>query len=341
MDNVFGVGVFVCKDGRECRRLDKDGLAFDAGKQKDFSQKLHSHPVYGSIIPTVIDGQQMVRIPAFYVRQERRYGNSGIEYRYWISPEKCQGFHLHPAFMHCGKAIPFFHLGAYEASFSEETTEMLCSLPNVQPAGRRDFPWMRNACLARNKGDASQGWCMENLRMLSAVQVLMLTEFASTDMQHAVGGGNTWNDNLLATGEDGLCWRGIYDLWGNSMTMIDGIRILSGEIWLENDRGTGEYIKTMARIPDRSGLPIRLADGDAAGYNLADYFLPVEVNNEDRSVVDAFAPDYIWGSMRNCETVMYHGGGWGYGANAGLFCTGFTNVASVSNASIGSRLAKV
>lgn len=61
-----------------------------------------------------LDGNEMVAVPKFYVKSD---GNS----RYWISPVKREGFHVHPAFMSKGMPITDLVTG-----INNVTTDQAC-----------------------------------------------------------------------------------------------------------------------------------------------------------------------------------------------------------------------
>lgn len=331
--SIVGISIEIGNGDRKCTRIDAEGNPAEISS--DFFEK---HPTYAGIKPVTVDGQHMVCIPAFYVRQERSSDNGKTSYRYWISPEPADGFHLHSAFMYIGMPTEAFWLGAYEGSFSADGE--ICSLPGVMPAGNNDFFDMRAACAARNR-DEAMGWRMQNIRMLAAVQRLMIIEAGTTDSQAAYGLGNVQCDGLKKTGESGLCWRGIYDLWGNSITMIDGI-ILDEQhvIHIEDAKGLGEYINTGVHAASDTGWPTDIAFADGKFFSLSDCFIPADADIEGEPSA-AFAPDKTWRSWPDEKNVFYSGGDWGGGSAAGLFFCHFGNVASNSYTTVGCRLAKV
>lgn len=331
--NIIGISIEIGKGDRKCTRIDAAGSPVEI--TSDFFEK---HPTYAGIKSVTIDGQHMVCVPAFYARQERSSEDGKTTYRYWISPEPADGFHLHSAFMHVGMPIEAFWIGAYEGSFGKEGE--ICSLPGVMPAGDKDFFDMRAACFARNR-DEAMGWRMENVRMLAAVQRLMIIEAGTTDSQTAFGEGNVNRTGLKKTGESGLCWRGIHDLWGNSITMIDGIIFDEQHvIHIEDAKGLGEYINTGVHVTSDTGWPTDIAFADGNFFSLSDCFIPVDADEEGEPS-EAFAPDNVWRSWPDEKNVFYSGGSWDSGSAAGLFYSTFTTVASYSYPSIGCRLAKV
>lgn len=331
--SIIGISIEIGNGDRKCTRIDAEGRPAEISS--DFFEK---HPTYAGIKPVIIDGQHMVRIPAFYARQDRSSEDGKTVYRYWVSPEPAEGFHLHSAFMFNGIPTDAFWVGAYEGSFGADGE--ICSLPGVMPAGNNDFFDMRAACAARNRDDA-MGWRMENVRMLAAVQRLMIIEAGTTDSQAAYGLGNVQCDGLKKTGESGLCWRGIYDLWGNSITMIDGIIFDEQHvIHIEDSKGLGEYINTGAHAASNSGWPTDIAFADGKFFSLSDCFIPSGADDEGEPS-ESFAPDNTWRSWPDEKNVFYSGGNWDGGSAAGLFYSSFGSVASTSSTGLGCRLAKV
>ena len=76
----------------------------------------NTRPIYKDIETVTIDGQAMVKIPAFYVK----YGTvpAGRTYAgkkmHLVSERALTGYHLHPAFIHDNKEMDCFYIGAYE-----------------------------------------------------------------------------------------------------------------------------------------------------------------------------------------------------------------------------------
>ncbi len=79
------IGIIFGKTRAFWTRIDGTGAAFAPA-----ASFFDSHPVYAGITEEVIDGQSMVRVPAFYCRA----GAQSIT----ISAEPAEGFELHPAF---------------------------------------------------------------------------------------------------------------------------------------------------------------------------------------------------------------------------------------------------
>jgi hypothetical protein len=103
-------------------------------------------------------------------------------------------------------------------------------------------------------------------------------------------------------------------------------------IWDKN--GNKTWVNTGITAP-ASGYPVTFATASGANFDLGLLMLPATSN---ATASNGTTGDYFWQSA-NC--VAYHGGSWGSGANAGLFCLDVSNAASYSNANFGGRLAKV
>ena len=332
MSRVIGVAIKRENGSATCRRIDEQGNTRTLSTKKAATY-FDKHPTYKAIQPEENDGQHMVSIPAFYVKSGLLEDGSRA---YWLSPKKREGFHLHPAFYHQGKPLCAFLVGAYEGSLDAQ--HRICSLPDQKTAGNRNFHDMQAACRARNIA-VTQGWQMLTVYQLAALQRLALIEAGSTDSQAAFGPGNVGHKGRLQTGQSGHAWRGIHDLWGNSWCMVAGLETDENhQIFLLDDKGHGQLLATGITTPcNESGYIVDMHDEFAPGFDLGDIFLP-KATTEEQS--ESTYPDRFWKSWNGERNVLYHGGHWGYGSGAGLFCLNLTHTASYASTSVGCRLAK-
>lgn len=140
------------------------------------------------------NGQVMVYQPKFYYRVlptklEKQEGGLGYHIRkanYYISAKPKPLFKLHPAFYdENGNEVEYILYSAYEGS-ATDTSESgtLCSVANAKP--RADCSQTRFETLSNNRG---RGWHLETIKSLCATQMLMMIEFASMNIQNAIGLG--------------------------------------------------------------------------------------------------------------------------------------------------------
>lgn len=182
----------------------------------------------------------MVKIPKFWYR---RYRSGNVEYLK-IAGKATGGFTLHPAFNHGGVAKDHLYVGAYK------TSENIKSVSGVEPLGLRDRAAVRSAAKAKGTG-----WGIIDIAALSAIQMLILVEFANNNVQYVIGRGfcdGNYNTPKRKTGTcdevsgltgrpagtDGMVdvvWRGIEGLWGNVWEWVDGINWNNGTYYVCND----------------------------------------------------------------------------------------------------------
>ena len=176
---------------------------------------------------TLSTGDVMVKIPKFWYR---RYILDDIEY-IQISDKRESGFDLHPAFT----ASDFIYVGAYITSGSSTVTS--ASGAAVTKAKTRSWH-------ITNAGNKGAGWSIMSIEALSAIQMLILVEYATYDVQSAIGAGYTGQkfgtNSSIQTGScDGIpgltgrpsgtsnevdvVWRGIEGLWGQVFEFLSNL----------------------------------------------------------------------------------------------------------------------
>lgn len=260
-----------------------------------------------------IDGQDMVRIPKFYVKV--RKNRSGHKC-WWVSPTLEEGFHIHPAFMHDGKELDQFYICKYEAFNTSQ---------NMAGSQKDRTPWVNinfiNAKLyseCRNH-DEFTGWHLQNYYERSAISLLCMLELGTPDAQSKLGNGRVSTNALTSTGATGTIWRGINEMWGNTWELCDGIRTTSDgkTLLVQDNQGFGKFINTGVKLPSANSVGINTMQ-DAVGdeFDLSDMFIP-------KGVVGASA-DSVFRDMyytaANDVYILIYGGGWSESNNAGLFC---------------------
>ena len=172
--------------------------------------------VDGESYPAGTAVQVMVYQPKFYYRvqamkREPIEGGEGYHLRrarYMVSGVARDGFRLHPAFVRNGLPRDYILLSAYEGSLwdadgGEEGTgayildnaqvmstsaDKLCSIAGAKPvSGSTQQLTRANArALAHNRGN---GWELQTIAALSCSQLLMAIEYASFNVQDAIGRG--------------------------------------------------------------------------------------------------------------------------------------------------------
>lgn len=323
-----GVGVWL--------NVDKDGAPISPTKRY-----FDYHPTYAALSRQLVDGQIMIRHDKFYTKSGTiASGELAGKHARWISPVQIDSsWRCHPAFMKNGDEVNNYWLGAYQAA--DTGSSKAGSRPNTYPLVSLNFETMLQRCSNRNV-EGVAGFCMWEWSMMAEVQLLALIEYATPDMQSAIGRGRV--DTSSANLVDGLdvaqaTWRGHVGLWGNVWQMVNGIRLTaSRQLEMFDNEGRRTYINTGLVYPTWSnwGYPYTFNYSTGAQFNLADLFIP---DTGGGALASGSTGDAIYQPTANC--VYYHGGNWGSASSAGLFCAYLNNPASYSDASIGCRLAKI
>lgn len=301
------------------------------------------YPWSGITRETLSTGDVMVKIPKFYFQ---RYREGNIEY-IRIADEKTTGFKLHPAFKHAGVEVDYIYVGAYKTSSN-----------NKSVSGASPQVSQTKATFRTNAKAKGAGWSLWDIAALSAIQMLMLVEFATNNMQTAIGRGycdktsgragiNTGSTNSVANltgrpaGTDGLVdvvWRGIEGLWGNIWEWVDGVNWNDGTYYVCND--PSKYADNTAT--NYTALSFKGATNWSASYiteegldtgNNEHVMLPAAAGSGSESTYDC---DACWSSTG--WRVFIHGGIWSDGSGCGLFTAYLYPTSSGSTATIGSRL---
>lgn len=277
-------------------------------------------------------GDIMVKIPTFYFQ---RYVESGVEH-IRIADKATEGFAKHPG---SGK-----YIGAYKTSSNNK------SVSGVAPTVSQTRATMRTNAKAKGSG-----WSLIDKAAESAVQMLLLVEFATNNAQSAIGRGycdgnssalnsgscnNVPNLTGRPSGTDGktdVVYRGIEGFWGNIWEWVDGINFNNGTYHVCTD-------------------PSRYADDTASYYTALNYTGAtnwggsyITTEGMDVSVPWAMLPsaagsgsestyytDACWSSTG--WKVCQRGGGWGYGSSCGLFTVYLSDTSSAADTGLGSRL---
>lgn len=329
--NVIGIVLAATGGGSGTwNRVDENG----ANKVTD-SAFFNAHATYGGITGVTIDGQAMVKIPAFYVKTGTLASGPNTGKRYWmVSDQPLAGFSLHPAFMSAGAPIGQFYVGKYQG-----TTDgaKLGSAAGLTPLVSIDFPTMQARAAARNTAGVT-GFSLWNYYQLEAIQLLALIEIGGADSQTLLGQGHVSGSSALAVDNATVAqatWRGIVGLWGNVFQVVDGLETdASSKYKIWDKSGNKTWITTGQTAP-ANGYPVTFSSDSGASHDLSVGFVPA---TSDGTAANGTTGDYAYAAA-NCVT--YHGGYWSGGATAGLFCLYVIYSASYASPIIGGRLAKV
>lgn len=323
-------------------------------------------------------GQVMVHIPKFYYKvtplslsnNTNGEGLQAEKISYEISGVKRDGFKLHPAFIRDFKEIDSLYVGAYEASIFDtsankylladervvdEANDKLCSIINAKPASTLNINQFRQ--VAENRGE---NWGQIDIQTYSALQLLMLVEYASFDMQSNVGLGHVNNTsdtaNVLKTGQTSkfgnktgtndktsgkasVSYRGIENLWGNIWSFVDGLTI-------ECNGLNKPYIKDCNFVTDTKdngykelSFSLCKSNGYASrlGYDPeVDYlFLPTEAKGASNKGTYDY---YYQNNNNNGYTISLFGGKINDSMNAGPFYCHVNTTSRAAAWEVGSRL---
>lgn len=291
---------------------------------------------------TLGTGDVMVKIPKFWYQ---RYRDGNIEY-IKIADKPTSGFELHPVFNHGNVESEYIYIGAYKTSNNNK------SVSNATPTVNMSRTTFRNN--AKWKG---AGWNLIDVAALSAVQMLILVEFANNNVQAVIGRGYCDNNRAVIktgscndvsnltgrpAGTDGkvdVVWRGIEGFWGNVWEWVDGVNWKSRTYYVCN-------------------TPSNYADDTDANYDALSFESPTTNegyieqegldNTTNKHIMFPFALggssstyycDFAsFSAQSDVWKAAFRGGNYEDGPNCGLFRDYFYYGASIQNNSVGSRL---
>ena len=334
--------------------------------------------------------QTMVEQPKFYYKivpllvEKTARGSLTRKIRYYVSDVPKAGFKLHPAFVVDGQINEFFYEGAFEATLYDYSAsayilddsqvasftaavgagDMLCSIANAKPmsGNTQNLTRPNTRILAHNRGT---GWEQELIQTASATALLMLIEYATFNMQSAIGSGNVnkpwledginYSENTGATvglgnasgavmndnGYSIVSYRGKENPWGNIWKWVDGINS-----YCNIEEGTDTIYIADHDFTDNIGTDpyeeVEIAPSMVSGYVSAfcydekyDWlFLAGEVKGNSSLPVG----DYFYQSTSTGWRVAILGSYWYYGGYAGAFSWILNTASSGRYRGIGGRL---
>lgn len=330
--------------------------------------------------------QVMVEQPKFYYKvvpleiEKKKKGGITRKVRYYVSDTPKAGFKLHPAFIENGNENEKIYLAAFEGSLYDSSAsayilddsqvadfaaDLLCSIANAKPlSGLTQNATRANVRkLAEKRGS---GWEQAYIATASASQMLMLIEYASFNMQSAIGQGavnktddgssnmaeatgvtiNLGNASGTASNANGVqfvSYRGEENFWGNIWGWIDGINEYmdatthEGTIYIADhsfadDTGTGAY--------EDAGIIAVYGNGYVSAFCYSEkydwLFIPGELLGNTALPVG----DYCWNGNTGWRVAIL-GACWYDGLYAGAFYWTLNNASSYRNRGIGGRLVYV
>lgn len=330
--------------------------------------------------------QVMVEQPKFYYKvvplnvEKKHKGGITRKVRYYVSDTPKAGFKLHPAFRENGNENEKIYIAAFEGSLydasaaayilddsqvADFTADMLSSIANAKPlSGLTQSATRANVRkLAEKRGS---GWEQAYAATVSASQLLMLIEYASFNMQSAIGNGavsktddgatnmseptgttiNLGNASGVAVNTNGIqmvSYRGEENFWGNIWGWVDGINQYmdatthEGTIYIADhtftdDIGTGAY--------EDAGIIAVFGDGYVSAFCYSEkydwLFIPGELLGNTALPVG----DYCWNGNTGWRVAIL-GAGWSSGLGAGAFYWALNDASSTRSRRIGGRLVYV
>ena len=327
--------------------------------------------------------QVMVEQPKFYYKvvplkiEKRRKGGITRKVRYYVSDTPKAGFKLHPAFIESGKENEKIYLAAFEGSLYDSSAgayilddsqvadfanDILCSIANAKPlSGLTQNATRANIRkLAEKRGT---GWEQSTVQTVSASQMLMLIEYASFNMQTAIGQGavNKTDDGATSMTENTgasvtlgdssgsvvnsnniqiVSYRGEENFWGNIWTWVDGINENTDTTTLEclvyiadhnftDDTGATPY--------EDAGIIAAHGNGYVSAFCYSEEFDWLFIPGELLGNTAIPVGDHCWNANTGWRVAML-GAGWNGGWNAGAFCWGLYSASSDRIRIIGGRV---
>ena len=334
--------------------------------------------------------QVMVEQPKFYykvvpleteiVTEGENHGHYTRKIRYYICDEPEAGFKVHPAFVENGNENDYIYLAAFEGSLwdasasayilddaqvADFSADMLSSIAAVKPMSglTQNLTRANTRKLANNRG---KGWEQAYAATVAASQLLMLVEYASFNMQSAIGNGavsktddsssnmaeytgataELGNDSGAVTNANGtqiVSYRGEENFWGNIWGWVDGMNIQNPTPFDAAGKFGRLYVADHGFADDTGNAPYQdtgicpcYGEGyiSAFGYseNFDWLFVPAEHNGSTAVPVG----DYYWNYNAGWRVAIL-GGRWNGGLRSGAFCWSLYDAASHRRRVIGGR----
>lgn len=269
----------------------------------------------------------MVWVPEFWYKIEQ----SGNIIRYYVASDEQPGFEKHPG---SGR-----YMSRYTANASNVSASGGAPRVNLTRATARTS--------ARGKGT---GWQQDDYAAWCARNLLYLVEFADFNSQAKIGNGNVSTSRALnnggtdsmtyhtgraagTNGQTAIQYRHFENLWGNVYTWVDGINFNSAQVWVSTNPDsfaddTSNGYTNIGKRATRNNYIRSMAVQSAAPWAM----FPTALGGSDSTYVS----DYSW--YGDGWAVLYVGGYWNYGSDAGLWSFSGYGGSSYSRSGIGLRL---
>lgn len=331
--------------------------------------------------------QVMVEQPKFYYKVVPMVLEKGVKgmkirkARYYVSDTLKPGFKVHPAFVENGNVNPYIYLAAFEGSLFDTSAnayildnaqvadfaaDKLSSIAGTKPAGgdTQNLTRANVRLLAQKRG---KGWEQAYAATAAASQLLMLIEYASFNMQKAIGRGNTdqtssaaniqytgatvslGNASGAVTNANGIqliSYRGEENFWGNIWTWVDGMNEENPEPFESGQAGTlhvadhGFADNSKASPYKNTGIHPIQGSGYVSAFGYSEefdwLFIGVEFSGNDALPVG----DYHWNNNSGWRVALL-GGCCHHGSNAGAFYWTLNVATSYRYWNVGGRLVYV
>ena len=337
--------------------------------------------------------QVMVEQPKFYykvvpldvaiISEGKNKGYHMRKARYYVSDEPKAGFKLHPAFIENGKTNDFIYLAAFEGSLWDSSAstyilddaqvadfdaDMLSSIANAKPISglTQNLTRANTRKLAQKRG---AGWEQAYAATIAASQLLMLIEYASFDMQKAIGNGvtnktddgktsmteitgatvNLGNASGSVTNINGyniVSYRGEENIWGNIWAWIDGMNEENPTPFAEWQVGT-LYVADHGFVDDSKASPYKntgihpcYGGGYISAFGYSEEYDWLFIPSEHTGNSSLPVGDYTWNGNPGWRGAIL-GGRWHDGADAGAFYWTLNITRSDRGRTVGGRLVYV
>ena len=287
-----------------------------------------------------IDGNQMVKIPKYYVKVD----NTDTKMEVRISPTKRSGYHVSPA--HCDRGDgkgerDYIYVSRYTLDSSYKSTSGNESLSNITRDTARTNIIQNNI----------EGFYQYDYLTYLTILYLYIVEFANWNAQDTVGygysdSGNTAQTKTGATdsmtyhtGTAGssrsanaaIQYRYIENFWGNLWQWVDGIYFSDTNIHvIENPNNFSDTANGTKLSFTRATAESYISDLGSDTTN-PEYIYPT-ANNGSKST---YITDYNW--YNSSGVVLCSGGHWNAGSDCGVLCLSGNGAASLSFSSLGAR----
>ncbi len=323
------------------------------------------------------NGQVMVEQPKFYYKvvplKTETVGSRVLlrKARYYVSDEAKTGFKLHPAFIMDSQELDKVYVSAFEATSYDVSAstyitndaqtvdfsnDKIASIAGAKPMSGLSQVGATRAGFRSISAKRGTGWSQGLVQTSTMSELLMLIEYATFNMQAAIGRGdvdktddsstnmseNTGATSSLgnksgavrkASGVELVSYRGEENFWGNIWTWVDGININYGKIFIADhnfaDDTNSGYTDTGITCIDAGGYVSAFVYDETYDW----LFIAGEVAGNEALPVS----DYFWQQNTQQWTVASLGATWYYASFAGAFYWHVNYVSSYRYRTIGGR----